>query len=111
MSRQPGAGDSGTFSVDEKGFSFRADDGEVLDVLFDDRRVWSLATDEFPPGRSAVRRASWPEPIRRQLDGRAKVELRTHVAGTSLGVADVQFGSGSGRVAIVDSSGRPVAPG
>ena len=109
MSRRHGSPASSTFSVDDEGFSFSADDGEVLDVLFDDRRVWSLATDDFAPDRSAVRRAPWPEPIRRQLDGLAKVELRTHVAGDSLGVADVQFGSGSDRVDIVDSSGRPVA--
>ena len=109
MSRRHGSPASSTFSVDDEGFSFSADDGEVLDPLFDDRRVWSLATDDFPPDRSAVRRAPWPEPIRRQLDGLAKVELRTHVAGDSLGVADVQFGSGSDRVEIVDSSGRPVA--
>jgi SAM-dependent methyltransferase len=109
MSGRQGTSASSAFSVDDRGLSFRADDGEVLDVLFDGRRVWSLATDDFPPGRSAVRRAAWPEPIRRQLDGLARVELRTHVAGTSLGAKDVQFGSGSGRVEIVDSSGRPVA--
>ena len=109
MSRQQGAPSSGSFSVDERGFSFGAEDGEVLDVLFDGRRVWSLASDDFPANRSAVRRAPWPEPIRRQLEGRATVELRTHVAGDSLGVADVQFGSGPGRVDIVDSAGRPVA--
>ncbi len=109
MSRQQGAPSSGSFSVDDRGFSFGAEDGEVLDVLFDGRRVWSLASDDFPANRSAVRRAPWPEPIRRQLEGRATVELRTHVAGDSLGVADVQFGSGPGRVDIVDSAGRPVA--
>jgi SAM-dependent methyltransferase len=100
---------AGAFKVDDQGFSFCAEDGEVLDVLFDDRRVWSLVTDEFPPDRSAVRRAQWPEPIRRHLDGVASVELRGHVAGTSLGVAEVRFGSGLGRVDIVDASGRPVA--
>ena len=96
-------------SVDDQGLSFCADDGEVLDVVFDDRRVWSLAADDFPLGRSAVRRAEWPEPIRRHLDGRARVELRPHVGGPSLGVVEARFGSGSGRVQIVDSSGRPVA--
>ena len=109
MSNQQGAAASGAFSVDDEGFSFRADDGEVLDVLFDDRRVWSVAADDFPPGRSTLRRASWPEPIRRHLDGHATIELRTHVGGESLGVVDVRFGSGSARVDIVDSAGRPVA--
>lgn len=109
MSRRPASSPPAGFSVDEDGFSFRAEDGEVLDVLFDDRRVWSLATDDFPRGRGALRRASWPEPIKRQLDGLATVELRTHVGGDTLAVADVRFGSGSARVDIVDAAGRPVA--
>jgi SAM-dependent methyltransferase len=96
-------------SVDDEGFSFRADDGVVIDVLFDGRRVWSLDSDDFPGDASAERRALWPEPIKRRLDGLATVELRSHVGGGTLAAVDARFGSGSGRVEIVDSSGRPLA--
>ena len=105
---QPPAPEVGTFSVDEDGFSFRADDGEVIDVLFDGRRVWSLDTDDFPEDASDVRRAVWPVPIRRRLDGMATVELRAHVGGESLASTEARFGSGEGRVEIVDKSERPL---
>lgn len=103
-------GELGTgFRVDDDGFSFQAEDGLVLDVLFDDRRVWSLASDDFPPDGSGTRSVSWPLPIRKRLEGAATVELREHATGATFAVTEASFGKGDGRVLLVDSAGRPLA--
>ncbi len=95
--------------VDDDSLSFRAEEGLVLDCLFDGQRIWSIAVEDHPADAQGRRRAAWPGPIKTRLDGQAAVELREHVTGESLGVVEAQFGSGQGRVAMVDGEGRPVA--
>ena len=95
--------------LDDKVMRFRFDDPTPLDVLFDGRRVWSIAPHEHRVRRDGYRQVAWPEPIRRHLDGAARVELREHVSGTVVASTEAVFGTGSARVEIVDDSGRPVA--
>jgi len=94
--------------VDDRGLTFSAPEGVVLDVIFDGRRVWSIAADDHPASPSGTRRADWPDPMRKMLDGRTRVELTEHVTGQTLGEIDASFGSGKGRVSIVNSAGHPV---
>ena len=98
-----------TLRIDDEVLRFQIDEDATLDVVFDGRRVWSIAPLEHRVRRDGYRQVAWPEPIRRRLDGSARVELREHVSGEVVAAADVTFGGGSGRVEIVDDSGRPVA--
>ena len=95
--------------VDDQAMRFRFDDATTLDLLFDGRRIWSIAPHEHRVRRDGYRRVVWPEPIRRHLDGTARVELREHVSGEVVASTEATFGTGEGRVEIVDDSGRPVA--
>ncbi len=100
---------AGDLVIDDEGLSFHAEDGLVLDVLFDGQRVWSVESDDHPAAADGARRATWPEPMHRFLDGHALVELREHGTDTSHGSCEARFGDGDGRVEFRDASGRPVA--
>ncbi len=95
--------------VDGEGMRFVFTESCALDVLFDGRRVWSIAAAEQERGNDGYRHVSWPDPLRQRLDGLALIELRDHVSGDVVAAAEASFGSGSGRVEIVDGQGRPVA--
>lgn len=98
-------------AVTEEGISFSLSPAGdvVLDVLFDGRRVWSFwslrDTEPASPGR---RLAAWPEALERFLDGSVTLSLVDHVNGAEVGSTDVTLGSGTGRIAVVDKSGRPL---
>lgn len=96
--------------VDEEGIGLRGVGDEVLDVLFDDRRIWSFwsgrDTDPGPgPGR---RHAAWPRSLQRFLDGTTRVTVRVHVTERVLHDAECSFGSGAGRVAVEAPDGTPL---
>ncbi|WP_436701233.1 methyltransferase domain-containing protein [Nocardioides sp. BYT-33-1] len=101
-------------AVDEEGLllSDVAED-RALDVLFDDRRIWSFwslrDTAEEAPDRPAERRIAWPDRMRRFLDGATRLSVRDHVAGTVLHDEETTFGAGEGRIAFVNKQGLPVA--
>ena len=95
--------------VDETALRFRAPDGVVLDVLFDEHRVWSFDTDDHPVGGDGLREVAWPEPIRTRLDGHSRIGLREHVSGAMVGSLDAHFGTSEDRIAMVDGSGRPLS--
>lgn len=101
--------DLGQLRVDDEGIELRVDDPGVVDVLMDGRRVWSLSPADFPRRRNGTRYVRWPAPIRRHLDGEADVELRDHATGDLVGATPARFGTGTGRVSIVDRAGRPLA--
>src|SRR5690606_37163026 len=42
------------------------------------------------------------------LDGRARITVRAHVSGVELFEEELSFGSGEGRIAVVDAEGRPL---
>lgn len=85
----------------------------ALDVLFDDRRIWSFwsvrDTEEAPSGVPGERRVAWPERMVRFLDGPTRLRVRDHVAGTVVHDVETTFGTGAERIAFVNKSGLPIA--
>jgi hypothetical protein len=103
---------TGRLVADESRLYFSAPGATGLDVLVDGRRVWSFSTKraQEEPGRGrGWRSVAWPEPIRTRLDGVATLELRSSTDATMLAREECTFGSGTGRVALVDGKGRPIA--
>ena len=100
-------------AIDEvslRGLAGSGDREAVLDVLFDDRPVWSLhfLRDSQPDGDDR-RLVPWPDDLRRHLDGVAMVSVRDHLTGAALFEAELQLGSGARRIAVVDDRGRPLS--
>lgn len=95
--------------VDEDGVLLDADDDKVLDLLVDGRRVWSFWAMRDTEEESGLRRASWPRPLRRFLDGRARVTVRETVSEAVLFDAEVSFGEGQGPITIVGRHGEPLS--
>jgi SAM-dependent methyltransferase len=94
-------------------------------VCIDDRRVWTFWTrrDTTPagagrrPGAWPLRHVEWPAPLRRHLDGRARITVRDSADGTVLYDEDVVLGDGTGTIRVqndvgvdlgIDKSGRLV---
>ena len=102
--------------VDGRGLLLTPGEGDedhdaALDVLFDDRRIWSFWTvrDTAPdPEVPGGRLLPWPGALTRFLDGRTTVRLVDHVHRHDVGRAEAQLGSGEGRIAVVDNQGRPL---
>jgi SAM-dependent methyltransferase len=95
--------------VDDEELRFSLDQNSVLDVLFDGHRVWSLSAPDYKRDHDGYRHAPWPDPIRPRLDGTTLLEMRDHVSGRIVAATQAQFGTGSGRVSIVDDNGLRVA--
>ncbi|MCW2754377.1 MAG: Methyltransferase type 11 [Marmoricola sp.] len=95
-------------SIDDRGLSFRATQDDVVDVCFDGRRIWSfwLLRDSEPV--AGGRFAAWPSQLTRFLQGTTQLSIVAHVADVTLYDAEVGFGAGEGRVAVVDEDGRPL---
>ncbi len=100
---------SPSFEVDEQGFRFRTDSESALDLLFDDRRIWSVDPKDYPPSSNGWREIAWPEPIQRQLDGHVRMDLVDHTSKDTLGTVEARFGDAEGRIDIVDAAGHPAA--
>ena len=113
MSTRPsgraGAAVSGV-TVDEQGIRAVSQDEAVLDVLFDGRRVWSfwlqrdgerLDDDTFL--------MSWPRVLRRFLDGHTRLSVVVHASQEAVFDQELTFGSGSGRIEVVDDAGNDLA--
>jgi SAM-dependent methyltransferase len=97
--------------VDEEGIVVRTSgDDVVVDVLFDGRRIWSfwVLRDSEPLPRGGDRFVAWPKRLRKFLDGHTRVELRAHVDDVVLHDEEHRFGTGEGRISVVDAHGRPV---
>jgi len=98
-------------SVDEAGIELVASgDDRVIDVLFDDRRIWSFwlrrDTDLLSNGH---RLAPWPDRMQRFLDGHTRLVVREHVATTAHFDREVTFGSGDRRIAFVNKRGLEIS--
>lgn len=97
--------------VDADGLSLWSVRDRVLDVMFDDRRVWSFWTlrDTKPGGRGGRRRITWPQVLREFMDGRTRITVRDHVSGRELFDEERAFGDSPDRIAVVNrSSGAPM---
>ena len=93
-------------SVDDRGVSLGAIGEGALDVLFDDRRVWSFwAPRDTEPDGPLGRLAAWPGPLRRYLDGTTVVTLRDPGTEEIHFRDSVDFGSGEGDIRVVNKEG------
>lgn len=110
----------GVQQVDRRGVLLDRPEEGAVDVLLDGRRVWSFwAQRDTEPGEARGERlAAWPPPLRRYLDGQARVVVRDPGDGTVHFDAEVVFSGADRRVTVVnpegvelgiDKSGRLVA--
>ncbi len=88
--------------VDDEGLHLQRGTDCSLDVHFDGWRGWSVAVEESPDPVVVP----WPKRLQMRLDGRSLV--RVTVDDDEVFSAEVSFGSGEGRVEIVDRFGNPV---
>lgn len=95
-------------SVDDAGLLLPWACGTV-DVLFDGQRVWSVPGPGVGASGGGPVGVHWPGPLRRFLDGVARVTLREHVSGRVLFDDECRFGSSGDRIRVVDAAGRPLA--
>lgn len=93
--------------VDEAGLVLDRPDDQVLDVLFDGRRVWSFRGTKVAERANGAWRVAWPRDLRGFLRGAALVTVRGS-EGTVLTETEVRFGDHDGRVSVVDGEGRPL---
>ena len=96
-------------SVDHVGIRTSARHEQLVDVLFDDRRIWSFWLHRDGDVVSGGRLVRWPKLLRPFLDGVANVVLMDPSSGRVLHEQVVQFGSGAERIAVVNPQGRPLA--
>ena len=84
----------------------------VVDVLFDDRRIWSfwLKRDtERLPRRLDSRFVAWPARMRPFMKGKAEIVVREHVSGTELHRGLCQFGTLDRRIAFRNAEGLEIS--
>lgn len=95
--------------ITTRAISIPEDWSEVIDVLFDDERVFSVAPDRLEAAPQGRRRAPWPPPLRPYLHGRTTVTLRAHLSGEVLARTDLEFDDDPRRVRVVDEQGISLA--
>lgn len=99
--------------LDPAGITVSGRPDQALDVLFDDRRVWSFRADQAgtlrPGGRKGtdVWTVPWPDQLRRFLHGCAEVTVRDP-GRTVLAQDEVRFTSADVRTRVQDRDGRPL---
>ena len=96
-------------TVDAEGVRARSRQEAVLDVFFDGRRILSfwLHRDAVRDGRGWL--FAWPKTLREFLDGRTDVRVVVTTTGQEVFRGEVAFGSGRGRVAVVNRNGQPIS--
>ncbi|WP_435768880.1 class I SAM-dependent methyltransferase [Nocardioides sp. SYSU DS0651] len=98
-------------SVDTTGLLLAArGDDRVVDVLFDDRRIWSfwLRRDTVQQA-SGLLLAPWPDRMVRFLDGRSRITVQEHVSEAVLFDGEVAFGDSDDRIAFVNNRGLEIS--
>jgi hypothetical protein len=58
-------------STDDEGVWARVPTGILLDVLVEERRVWSVKSSPLEAEEDGTVLSPWPDPLRRSLDGGA----------------------------------------
>ncbi len=89
--------------VDDDGLHLERGFDGSLDVHFDDWRGWSVAVEDDTTGTVTV---PWPRRLKARLDGTSTVSITCE--GTEVFRHEVAFGTGEGRVELVDRFGNPV---
>ena len=81
----------------------------MLDVFFDGRRIVSfwLQRDGVRDGDGWL--FAWPKTLREFLDGTTEVRVVVTRTGQEVFRDEIAFGSGRGRVAVVNQNGQPIS--
>jgi len=84
--------------VSDEGLTLPAEVDATTDVLFDGRRVWSIAPFEFRPDSSGDRWVPWPRLLMPSLDGITTVTVMEHHNERVIFEEEHAFGAGTQRV-------------
>lgn len=90
----------------ENGVRVPGDLTDIVDVLFDGRRVWSVNPSRFPASPDGTRTLPWPRVLRDRLNGRAWVSVRTHLEQRLVLQHDAVFGKSTNPLRLVDTDGH-----
>ncbi|MEP6817815.1 MAG: class I SAM-dependent methyltransferase [Marmoricola sp.] len=80
-----------------------------IDVRFGANRVWSFTTGHDGRRSATGIQVAWPAGLTARLDGVARVTVVPHAGGEPLFVDDVQFGTSSEPLDLVDDAGHPLS--
>ena len=94
--------------VGDEGIWASCDTEVVLDVLFDDRRIWSFWLHRDGERRGGAHFVAWPPALRRFLDGVTALRLVEHVTQHEVYAEKVRFGTGTDPIAVVNERGLPL---
>jgi SAM-dependent methyltransferase len=94
--------------VDDEGVHARTDAEVVLDVLFDERRIWSFWLQRDGQRRGIGYVVGWPSALRRFLNGITRLRLVEHVSQRTVFDEEVHLGQGEDRIAVVNERGLPL---
>lgn len=97
--------------VDRQGLRLTVPPGAedvVVDVLLDERRVWSFWVLRDSKETVDGHRVEWPAPLRPYLDGVSRLMVREHVSGRLLHDDEHRFGTAGNRIAVVNGAGLPL---
>ena len=98
--------------VDDDGICARSDEELVLDVLFDERRIWSFWLPRDAVARDDGWFVEWPSALRRFLHGSTRLQVVRHVDQEVVFDEEVTLGEppadGPGRIAVVNERGLPL---
>ncbi len=98
--------------VDDDGIAARTDEELVLDVLFDERRIWSFWLPRDAVARDDGWFVEWPSALRRFLHGSTRLQVVRHVDQEVVFDEEVTLGEppvdGPERIAVVNERGLPL---
>ena len=81
----------------------------VLDVFFDGRRIVSFWLHRDGVQEDGGWFFAWPKTLREFLDGTTEVRVVVTRTGQEVFKGEVSFGSGRGRVEVVNDNGQPIS--
>lgn len=95
--------------VGDEGIRASTDAEVVLDVVFDDRRIWSFwLRRDGERLRDGGYHVPWPPALRRFLNGVTRLKLVEHVDQRVVFDQEVHLGEGDERIAVVNDRGLPL---
>ena len=95
-------------TADERGLNLAAKPESVVDVYFDEHRVFSAAPSRvrMRDGRAHL---AWPKVLQQHIGGCTQLVVKEHLTGIVLLDEPVQFGRSTTRISVTDRDGRPLA--
>ena len=99
----------GGVDVDERGVHVAARDTGPLVLSVEGRYLWSLTPERDGEARGEELLVRWPHVLDRYLDGTGRITVADVAGAVVYFDAEVAFGSGEGRLEIVDADGNPLS--